>query len=137
MLVVYADDARLYVPLARLDLIQKYQSLGGVKPTLDRLGTAIWESRKTRVRKSVDDMSESFSPSTPNAGPPLATLFHPTPIGNANSKMAFEFEETPTSFAPLMTRSAIWNPRSRWTACSAVTSVTGRQKSRCAPPSRP
>jgi transcription-repair coupling factor (superfamily II helicase) len=60
MLLVYADDARLYVPLARLDLIQKYQSLGGVKPTLDRLGTTIWESRKTRVRKSVDDMADKL-----------------------------------------------------------------------------
>ena len=40
------DDARLYVPLARLDLIQKYQSLGGVNPTLDRLGTTVWEARK-------------------------------------------------------------------------------------------
>ena len=58
MLLKYAGDAKLYVPLARLDLIQKYQSLGGVDPALDRLGTTIWEARKTRVRKSVNDMAE-------------------------------------------------------------------------------
>src|SRR5208282_2807044 len=56
MLLRYAGDARLYVPLARLDLIQKYQSLGGVEPALDRLGTTVWENRKTRVKKSVTDL---------------------------------------------------------------------------------
>jgi transcription-repair coupling factor (superfamily II helicase) len=35
MLLRFAGDAKLYVPLARLDLVQKYQSLGGVEPTLD------------------------------------------------------------------------------------------------------
>ena len=43
MLLKYCGDAKLYVPLARLDLIQKYQSLGGVNPHSrpsrhDRLG---------------------------------------------------------------------------------------------------
>ncbi|MGH9758871.1 MAG: CarD family transcriptional regulator, partial [Candidatus Acidiferrales bacterium] len=55
MLLRYAGDAKLYVPLARLDLVQKYQSLGGVEPQLDRMGTNVWEARKSRVRKSVND----------------------------------------------------------------------------------
>src|SRR5208282_2260903 len=50
MLLRYAEDARLYVPLARVDLVQKYQSLGGATPQLDRLGTNIWETRKARVK---------------------------------------------------------------------------------------
>jgi transcription-repair coupling factor (superfamily II helicase) len=49
MLLRYAGDAKLYVPLARLDLIQKYTTLGGVEPQLDRLGTTVWEARKTLV----------------------------------------------------------------------------------------
>ena len=60
MLLRYADDAKLYVPLARLDLIQKYTSLGGVEPQLDRLGTTVWETRKSRVKKSVSDMAEQL-----------------------------------------------------------------------------
>ncbi len=60
MLLRYAGDAKLYVPLARLDLVQKYQSLGGVEPVLDRLGTTVWEARKTRVRKSVTDMADQL-----------------------------------------------------------------------------
>src|ERR1700734_4186481 len=37
MLLRYADDAKVYVPLARIDRVQKYQSLGGGEPQLDRL----------------------------------------------------------------------------------------------------
>ena len=54
----YAEDAKLYVPLTRLDLVQKYQSLGGATPRLDRLGAQAWEARKSRVKKSVSDMAQ-------------------------------------------------------------------------------
>ena len=39
MVLEYAEGARLYVPLTRLDLVQKYRSSEGVKPVLNRLGT--------------------------------------------------------------------------------------------------
>ena len=39
MLLEYAEAARLYVPLTRLDLIQKYRSSEGAKPVLNHLGT--------------------------------------------------------------------------------------------------
>ena len=38
VLLTYQDEARLYVPVERLDLIQKYSNMGGARPTLDRLG---------------------------------------------------------------------------------------------------
>ncbi|HEV2489868.1 MAG TPA: transcription-repair coupling factor [Candidatus Acidoferrales bacterium] len=58
LLLEYAEDAKLYVPLTRLDLVQKYQSMGGAAPRLDRLGSQAWEARKSRVRKSVGDMAQ-------------------------------------------------------------------------------
>ena len=56
-LLTYQDDARLYVPVERLDLIQKYSSVDGARPTLDRLGGTSWERTKTRIRKSMRDMA--------------------------------------------------------------------------------
>ncbi|MGD0962877.1 MAG: transcription-repair coupling factor [Candidatus Acidiferrales bacterium] len=94
MLLLYASDARLYVPLARLDLIQKYQSLGGVKPTLDRLGTTIWESRKTRVRKSVDDMAEKLLALYAERKTAVGHAFPPDANWQREFEDAFEFEET-------------------------------------------
>jgi transcription-repair coupling factor (superfamily II helicase) len=57
VLLTYQDDAKLYVPVERLDLIQKYSSVDGAHPTLDRLGGTSWERTKTRIKKSMRDMA--------------------------------------------------------------------------------
>jgi transcription-repair coupling factor (superfamily II helicase) len=60
MLLEYAEGARLYVPLTRLDLVQKYRSSEGAKPSLSHLGTATWEKTKARVRKAMQDMADDL-----------------------------------------------------------------------------
>jgi transcription-repair coupling factor (superfamily II helicase) len=60
MLLEYAEGARLYVPLTRLDLVQKYRSAEGAKPALNHLGTAAWAKTKARVRKAMKDMTEEL-----------------------------------------------------------------------------
>src|SRR6202008_3117176 len=60
MLLEYAEGARLYVPLTRLDLIQKYRSSEGAKPALSHLGTQAWAKTKARVRKAMKDMTEEL-----------------------------------------------------------------------------
>ncbi len=57
VLLTYQDDAKLYVPVERLDLIQKYSSVDGAHPALDRLGGTSWERTKTRIKKSMRDMA--------------------------------------------------------------------------------
>jgi len=60
MLLEYAEGARLYVPLTRLDLVQKYRSSEGAKPALNHLGTAAWAKTKARVRKAMADMTDEL-----------------------------------------------------------------------------
>ncbi len=60
MLLEYAEAARLYVPLTRLDLVQKYRSSEGAKPVLNHLGTAAWAKTKARVRKAMKDMTDEL-----------------------------------------------------------------------------
>ncbi len=54
----YAGDDKLFVPVERLDLVQKYT--GGTRPALDRLGGTSWEKAKTRVKKAMRDMAEEL-----------------------------------------------------------------------------
>jgi transcription-repair coupling factor (superfamily II helicase) len=54
----YSGEDKLFVPLDRLDLVQKYT--GGAAPKLDRLGGATWEKAKTRVKKAMRDMAEEL-----------------------------------------------------------------------------
>ena len=54
----YAADDKLFVPVERLDLVQKYT--GATRPALDRLGGTTWEKAKTRVKKAMRDMAEEL-----------------------------------------------------------------------------
>jgi transcription-repair coupling factor (superfamily II helicase) len=61
MILEFAEGARLYVPLTRLDLIQKYRSTeAGPAPILNRLGSQQWAKTKARVRKAMEDMADEL-----------------------------------------------------------------------------
>ncbi|MEO5894866.1 MAG: transcription-repair coupling factor [Vicinamibacterales bacterium] len=54
----YTGEDKLFVPVERLDLVQKYT--GAARPSLDRLGGTTWEKAKTRVKKAMRDMAEEL-----------------------------------------------------------------------------
>jgi transcription-repair coupling factor (superfamily II helicase) len=91
----YADDARLYVPLERLDLVQSYRAVEGAKPVLDKLGGSTWTARKARVKKSVEDMADKLLKLY--AGRKAGEGFAFSPDGEFQREFedAFEFDETP------------------------------------------
>lgn len=60
MLIEYAAESKLYVPLARLDLVQKYRGAGESTPSLDRLGGVTWEKTKSRVKAKMRDMADEL-----------------------------------------------------------------------------
>ena len=60
MLLEYAGDAKLYVPLARMDLIEKYRGAGDAAPPLDKLGGSTWTARKSRVKAKMRDMADEL-----------------------------------------------------------------------------
>ncbi|MFY9607960.1 MAG: transcription-repair coupling factor [Blastocatellia bacterium] len=60
MLLTYAEGARLYVPVERLDLVQRYSGSEGNQPTLDRLGGIGWQKAKTRAKRAMRDMAEEL-----------------------------------------------------------------------------
>ena len=54
----YAGDETIFIPIEQVNLIQKYIGSEGRAPSLDKLGGKSWDSRKSRVRKSVEDLAE-------------------------------------------------------------------------------
>src|SRR6202140_890710 len=94
MLLEYAEGARLYVPLTRLDLIQKYRSSEGAKPSLSHLGTQAWTKTKARVRKAMKDMADELLKLYAER---KMAVGHSFPAGNEfvrEFEDAFEFNET-------------------------------------------
>jgi transcription-repair coupling factor (superfamily II helicase) len=60
MLLYYADDAKLYVPVERLDLVQRYSSAEGHHPALDRLGGLGWQKTKAKAKRAMRDMADEL-----------------------------------------------------------------------------
>ncbi len=60
MLLYYADDAKLYVPVERLDLVQRYSSAEGHQPQLDRLGGLGWLKTKAKAKRAMRDMADEL-----------------------------------------------------------------------------
>ena len=95
MRLQYADDARLYVPLERMDLVQNYRSLEGSKPAVDRLGGTAWAARKTRVRKSLTDLADKLLELYAERKTATGFGFAPDVPWQHEFEDAFEFSETP------------------------------------------
>jgi len=94
MVLEYADAAKLYVPLTRLDLVQKYRSQEGAKPVLNHLGTAAWAKTKARVRKAMKDMTEELLKLYAQRKTAQGHSFQPDNEWMREFEDAFEYRET-------------------------------------------
>ncbi|MBC2742694.1 MAG: transcription-repair coupling factor [Desulfosarcina sp.] len=57
LLIVYRNDDRLYLPVDRMGLIQKYMGVEGMMPALDKMGGRSWERAKEKVRQSAEKIA--------------------------------------------------------------------------------
>jgi transcription-repair coupling factor (superfamily II helicase) len=60
MLLFYADEAKLFVPVERMDLVQRYSSAEGHQPQLDRLGGLGWQKTKAKAKRAMRDMADEL-----------------------------------------------------------------------------
>ena len=60
MLLIYAENAKLFVPVERLDLVSRYGSGEGVQPTIDRLGGLGWQKTKAKAKRAMRDMADEL-----------------------------------------------------------------------------
>ena len=91
----YLEGARLYVPLARLDLVQKYRGLDGARPALDRLGGISWVRTKARIHKSMQEMAEELVKLYAERKMAGGFAFAGDSHWQREFEEGFEYEETP------------------------------------------
>ncbi|MGA2437484.1 MAG: transcription-repair coupling factor [Acidobacteriaceae bacterium] len=95
MILEFADEAKLYVPLTRLDLIQKYRSSEtGPPPERNRLGTQAWQKTKARVKKAMADMSAELLKLYAQRKAVVGTAFSSDSNMQREFEDAFDFNET-------------------------------------------
>ncbi len=94
LLLLYQDDAKLYVPVGAIDRVQRYIAAEGVRPTLDRLGGRGWVATKRRAKKAILGMArELLELAALRQHAPGHAFAADTPW-QAEFEMAFEYEPT-------------------------------------------
>jgi transcription-repair coupling factor (superfamily II helicase) len=60
LIIEYSGGDRLYVPLERIDCIQKYSAPEHARPLLDRLGGKTWQKTKKRAKEKIREMAQKL-----------------------------------------------------------------------------
>jgi len=91
----YEAGDRLYLPVDRINMVQKYIGGDGTQPNLDRLGGTAWEKVKARARKSIFAMAEELIQLYAVREARQGNAFAPPDTLYREFEAAFDYEETP------------------------------------------
>lgn len=91
----YADNARLYVPMDQLYLVQKYTFSKGHQPRVDHIGGKAWLRAKTKARRAVRTMVREMLRSHARRKMLKGFSFGPDNPWQKEFEAGFEYEETP------------------------------------------
>lgn len=95
LLLEYSGDDKLYLPVDRLSLVQRFKGNDEARPTLDKLGGGAWQASKDKARKAIEkiaaDLVEMY------AYRKIAKGYSYGEIGELYREFeaSFGFEETP------------------------------------------
>ena len=95
LLLKYAGEDKLYLPVDRLSLIQLYKGPDGSTPVLDKLGGAAWKASKSKARKAIEKIAHDIMEMY--AWRRVAKGFTYGPVNELYREFeaSFGFEETP------------------------------------------
>ena len=95
LLLEYLGGDKLYIPVDRLDQIQRYIGPEDYAPKIDRLGGTSWESVKEKVKKSIREVAEELVSIYAAREVMEGHTFAPPDRMYDEFCSTFEFEETP------------------------------------------
>ncbi len=92
--IQYQDGDKLYVPLEKMDQVQKYSSSEGVVPVLNKLGSPNWEKLKVRTKKRMKEIAEELIKLYATRKMRPGFEFSEDTIWQKELEASFQFEET-------------------------------------------
>ena len=91
----YQGGARLYLPIDRINLVQKFIGADAGTAVLDRLGGSSWQKLKAKTRKSIVAMAKELLRIYASRELNEGHSFPPPDQVYREFEAAFEYEETP------------------------------------------
>ncbi len=95
LLLEYQDADKVYVPVDRLNLIQRYIGGDGGGPRLDKLGGRRWQRAKRRAKEAVTEMVKELLDLYAAREAFDGVAFGPIDPSYKEFEASFEYEETP------------------------------------------
>ncbi|MBI5967859.1 MAG: transcription-repair coupling factor [Deltaproteobacteria bacterium] len=94
LLIEYQGGDKLYLPVYRLNLVQKYVGGGESQPRMDKLGGTSWEKAKKRVKNSLRELAEELVKLYAIRAVIKGHAFSPVDDLLKEFEASFEYEET-------------------------------------------
>lgn len=94
LLIVYKDEDKLYLPVDRMGMVQKYMGVDGVEAVLDKMGGKSWERVKERVKRSAEKIAGELLRLYAGRKVSRGHAFRELDIDFKNFEMGFPYEET-------------------------------------------
>ncbi len=93
--IYYRGEDRLYLPVDRLNVIQKYMGVDGVEPVLDKMGGKSWENVKARIKRSAQKIAGELLRLYAARKVRQGVAFRPLDDYMPEFEGGFPYEETP------------------------------------------
>jgi transcription-repair coupling factor (superfamily II helicase) len=95
LLLEYAGEDRLYVPVDQIHLVQRYIGSEGAAPVIHRLGGAEWDREKRRVKEAAREMAASLLALYAARASAPGHAFAQDTAWQQEMEALFPFDETP------------------------------------------
>jgi len=97
----YSGDDRLYVPVDRIEKVQKYVGSEGHVPRLDKMGGGAWEKAKIKARAAVEELARDLLKIYARREMAEGFRYSPPDRLFREFEAAFPYEETPDQLAAI------------------------------------
>ena len=101
LVLQYAGDDRLYVPVEQIDRVSRYIGASDQPPSLSHFGTQEWVKTKLKVRQSVIDMAKKLLDLYAARETTEGYAFSPDSIWQQELELSFPYNETQDQLAAI------------------------------------
>jgi transcription-repair coupling factor (superfamily II helicase) len=101
LLLEYAGGDKLYLPVDRLGLVQRYIGPEGSQPGLDKLGGSGWEKSKGKARRNIEELAGELLEIYARRQISEGFSFSPPDEMYREFEASFAWEETPDQFSAI------------------------------------
>ncbi|MDC7224287.1 MAG: transcription-repair coupling factor [Spirochaetales bacterium] len=91
----YQGEETVFIPIEQVNLVQRYIGSKGARPKLDKIGGSVWEKKRNRVKKKVEDIADKLIQLYASRQESSGYAYPADNDFQVEFEAAFPYEETP------------------------------------------